>query len=149
MADDPCIEMVEAVKDFLNEGEWSQEFEAVRCYDLTSELKDDGVVHVDLAVEDDSGAIETRGSTENQIGVAIAVRKKCDVDNLAEMDALMLLMLEFKDSLLATRLATTTYGDAWCHSWERNPAYYRRHIKDFRQFTSLLILQFQLSRAIP
>lgn len=145
---DPLIEIAEAVKDRLNAGSWSQEFTAERVYDLTAELDDDGVVHVDVAVRDDAGDFETRGTTQGISGIDIAVRKKCGC-TVAELDALMLFTRELLDSFIETRrLTTDTLGDAWFQSWERNPAYYPRHIRDFKQFTGMLTLQFLLVREI-
>lgn len=149
MADDAAVEVAEALKDALNAGSWSQEFTAVRAYDLTAELEDDGIVHVDVAVRSDSGDLDGRGTTENIIEIDTAVRKKCDVSVIANLDALMLLIQEFRDDLLVSRLATATEGDAWCFAWERDPAYYPKHIRDYRQFTGMLTLRFKLVRAIP
>jgi len=148
MADDAAVEVAEALKDALNDGSWTQTFTAARVYDLTAELEDDETVHVDVAIRVDGGEIESRGTTENDIAVDIAVRKKCDCA-VATLDALMLLIQEIKDDQIGERLSTATQGDAWCYAWERNPAYYPKHIREFRQFTGMLTLRFKLARAIP
>ena len=146
---DVAIELAEALKDALNDGSWSQTFTATREYDLTAELQDDDeAVHVAVSVRSDSGEIETRGATESTAEINIVVRQKNDCTN-AKLDALMLLLLEFRDDQVGGRLTTATQGDAFCEGWTRQPAYYPRHIRDFRQFTGLLTLTFSLTRAIP
>lgn len=145
---DPLIEIAEAVKDALNAGSFTQTFTAERAYDLTAELNDDGVVHVDVAIRDSAMDFETRGTTEDIPRIDIAVRKKCGC-TVAEIDALIEFVRELLDSFISTRrLTTDTLGDAWFLGAEQSPAYYPRHITDFKQFTGMLTLQWSLVRDI-
>ncbi len=143
------IEVAEAVKDALNDGSFTQTFTATRVYDLTAPVQDDGVVHVDVALYEESGEIATRASTEEEIAVNIAVRRKCNVSVNTVPDAMMALLREFKDEFVGKRLATTTLGDAFCTGYERKPAYFPEHIRKYRQFTGLITLRFVLPLAIP
>lgn len=149
MATDAAIEICEAVKESLNGGEFSHTFSATRAYDLTAELQDDKVTHVDVAVREEGGEIASRGDTEEEIAIDIVVRQKCNVDDISLLDALMGLLKQFKDKFVAHRLETATHGEAWCHSWERSPAYFQNHIREYRQFTGLLTLRFSIVLDLP
>ena len=46
---------------------------------------------------------------------------------------------------MSTRLALATHDDAWCHAWERKPAYFQAHIREYRQFTGVLTLEFTVA----
>ncbi len=154
MATDAAVEICEAVKDLLNTWQEADDFTphkftAARAYNLAPELQDDGVTHVDVAVREEDGEVASRGETEEEIAIDIVVRRKCDVDDLDVLDPLMGLLKQFKDKLVATRVTTDNYGDAWCHGWERSPAYFQNHIRDFRQFTGPLTLRFSIALDLP
>ena len=148
MAGDAAIELCEAVKNTLNNDTFSHTFTATRVYDLTAELKDDSITHVNTALFEEEGEIASRGSTDEEIAINIAVRRKCDVSSNAVPDAMMGLLKEFKDTFVGKRLATATLGDAWCYGFDRKPAYFPEHIRKFRQFTGLITLKFTLSLAL-
>jgi len=146
MATDAAIEICEAVKDALNNGGYSHTFTAARAYNLTAELEDDdGITHVDVAVREEEGAIASRDDTAEEIGIDIVVRAKCDVSDTSILDAYMGLLKQFLGTFIATRVETATHGDAWCHGWERSPAYFQDHIQKYRQFTGLLTLRFSIA----
>ena len=144
MPDCASVTIAEAVKDSLNAGTFSATFTAERAYDLTAELQDNGL-HVHVAIREESGEVFDRASTEDVIAIDVAVRMKCDTSAVTVPDQLMYLLEELKDSFVAKRLDTDA-GDAWCYGWARTPAYYQQHMRDFRQFTGLLTLQFKLAR---
>jgi len=147
MATDAAVEICEAVKDLLNSGEFSHTFTASRAYDLTAELKVDEVTHVDVAVREESGEIISRAKSEEEVAIDIVVRRKCNVDDTTILDALMGLLEQFKNTFITTtpRLETATHGEAFCHDWERSPAYFPNHISQYRQFTGLLTLRFSIA----
>ena len=149
MAGDAGIEIAEALKEDLNGGAFSQTFTATRVYDLTAEVKDDGITHVDTGLYEEEGEIASRGSTDEKISVNIAVRRKCDVSSNAIPDAMMGLIKEFKDKYLGKRLETATLGGAFCYGFGRKPAYFPEHIRKYRQFTGLITLRFKISLAMP
>ena len=123
-----AIEICKAVVNYLNDDDrsFSQSFTAKRTYDLLAELQDDGIVHVDCAIREEGGEIVARGKADDEISVDIVVREKCNVDEIANLDALMDLLTEFKDAFLTTRLETATCGEAVCYEWDRVPAYFSR-----------------------
>lgn len=148
MSNAAIVQIAQAVTDKLNDQDttWSQQFTATRLYDLTSELKDDGL-HVDVGIREDAGDIASRGETEDTVAIGVAVRKKgaltCDA-----ADPLIRLLEEIKDAFVAKRLETFDAGEAWCYGWERKPAYYLGHMQQFRQFTAVLTLRFKITRSI-
>jgi len=148
MSDAAIVQIAQAVTDKLNATgtTWSQQFTATRLYDLTTELKDDGL-HVDVAIREDAGDIASRGETEDQVAIDVAVRKKGAVTPDA-IDPLVRLLEELKDAFVAERLETAAAGEAWCYGWARKPAYYPSHLREFRQFTGVLTLKFKLSRSL-
>lgn len=146
MAGDAAIEIAEAVKNALNDGDFGDHtFTATRAYDLFAELKIAGKTCVNVAVREESGEVASRESTEEEVSIDIVVRRKCDVDDLSILDGLMGLLKQIKDTFVATRLDTATFGEAWCHGWERSPAYFQEHIQQYRQFTGLLTLKFSIA----
>ena len=147
MADDTAVALAEAVKDALNAGTYSQEFTAARAYDLTAELQDDGVLHVDVGIRRIDGEIANRSEADADIEIDVVVRKKCDVDDIEKLDALMLLVLELRDVFFAKRL-TTPNGKAWCAEYARKPAYFQNHLRQFRQFTAPLTLTFNATEPL-
>ncbi len=149
MAGDAAIEICEAVKDKLNTVEFAHVFTASRSYDLVSQVTDDGITHVDCGVHEEDGEIATRGMTAEEIGIDIVVRRKCDVSSNAIPDAMMGLLKQFKDAFVGERLATATLADAFCHGYERKPAYFHDHIRKYRQFTGLLTLHFSIALEMP
>lgn len=148
MAGDAAIELVEAVKTRLNSLAFSQSFTATRVYDLTDKVKEDSITHVDVALFDEGGEIASRGSTDEEIAVNIAVRRKCDVSTNTTPDAMMGLIKEFKDTFVGERLETATLGAAFCHGFARKPPYFPEHIRNWGQFTGLITLRFTLSLAM-
>ena len=145
---DAAMELVNAVKTRLNSLAFSQTFTATRVYDLTAQVRDDGITHVDVGLFEEDGEIASRGSTNDEIAVSIAVRRKCDVSSNDVPDAMMALIEEFKDTFLGERLETASNGGAFCHGFDRKPAYFPEHIRKFRQFTGLITLRFTLSLAL-
>ena len=149
MAGDAAIDLAEAVKTRLNSLVFSQTFTATRVYDLLAPVQDDSITHVNVAVFEEDGEIASRGSTNEEIAINIAVRRKCDVDDVAVLDPYMGLIKEFKDTFVGERLETATLGGAFCHGFDRKPAYFPEHIRNFRQFTGLITLRFTISLDLP
>jgi len=145
---DAAMELVDAVKRRLNGGAFSQTFSATRVYDLKAPVKDDSITHVNVALFEEDGEIASRGSTNDEIAVSIAVRRKCDVESNDVPDAMMALIEEFKNTFLGERLETATNGGAFCHGFDRKPPYFPEHIRKFRQFTGLITLRFTISLAL-
>ena len=145
MAGDAAIEIAEAVKDALNAAEFCCVFTAERVYDLSAELEDDSVTHVAVAVRSEVGEMVSRGDTSEDVKIDVVVRRKCDTSVLANCDTYMGLLKQFKDAFIGERLSTETFGDAVCDGWERSPAYFQNHIKQFRQFTGVLTLNFTIA----
>lgn len=106
---DEAVELANAVLDALNDGEFSQVFEASRVYTLHTslvDLKAHGLaVHV-VALKTERERI-SRGTVKrtHTIGLAIA-QKLTDTDDLATVDVMPLLANEFVDFFELPELKT-------------------------------------------
>ena len=72
-------------------------------------------------------------------GDDVAVQKKLDAADNAEIDALMGLVEELAEFLRTTR----QFGDAVWVRTENSPVYSQEHIGEMRQFTSVLTLTYR------
>ena len=137
-------DIAEAVKDALNEGEFSQEFNAERHYQPLFELEEMKDLHV--TVVPSSVTTNSLGRSHNQYDyrIDVAVQKKFDKDSADELDPLMSLVEEIADHFRLKRL-TNFDGAIWVKT-ENAPIYAQEHMDQFRQFTSLLTFTFRVQR---
>lgn len=140
-------DIVEAVTQELNsapEGTFSMAFTAVRHYrpqfDL-AQLRDLRVSAVPKSI-----AITSAGRSLNQheIAVDVAVQKKVDPAEQAELDGLMLLVEQIADFFRLRRLSA--FPEALWVKTENQPIYAPEHLEQHRVFTSVLTLTFRVMR---
>jgi len=146
MTNAAIIDTADALVSFLNEDHsWSQSFTAARAaIDFNDELADDGL-HVDVAIGRSAEGEPLSGDVqEDSYLIDVGVRKKCDVSDTSVTDPLWLLVQEIRDVCLNSRL--TDHEAAVCVGWQQKPTYYRSHARKFRQFTSVVTLEFSISR---
>ena len=136
------IDIAEAVKEELNGGTFSQPFTAERHYQPVFELKDMKSLHVTVVPKDIELQLATRNSSQHDCRIDVAVQKKLEVADLAEIDELMGLVEEIINFLSRRKLASVPNA-LWIKT-ANEPIYATEHMEQFRQFTSILMLTYRI-----
>jgi len=128
----------------LNAGTFSQAFTAQRSFLPVFELKD--LKNVQVTVVPKGLVIIPGGRAHNQHDYAIdvAVQRKLNVADNAEIDPLMTLVDEVADFFRLKRLDNYP-GAIWLKT-ENEPVYSQEHLDQLRQFTGLLTFTFRVVR---
>jgi len=135
-------QIADAVVAALNAATLSQEFTAVRTYLPVYDLKDMGTLHVTVAIRDRDEEPATRAKRKATYQIDVAVQKKIDPTDAAAGDALLYLVDQIAALFIGQR--PTDYAAAICTAIEQNgPLYFPRHMREQRQFTSVLTLTFE------
>jgi len=137
-------DIAEAVKDELNAGDFSQEFEAVRLYQPLFELPEMKTLHVTVVPHGVEMVVSSRSLVQHDYQVDVAVQKKFDTDEAVELDPLMALVEEIVD-FFRLRRSEAVPDAAWAKT-ENSPVYSQEHMEQFRQFTSVVTLTFRVLR---
>ena len=137
-------DIADALVAALNGHTFSQPFTAARAYSPVFDLKDMAALHVSVVPK--GLAVERADRTRNQCdySIDVAVQKKFQTGDAAELDPLMALVEEIADFFRLRRLAP--YPDALWVRTENVPVYAVEHMDEFRQFTSVLTLTFRVVR---
>jgi hypothetical protein len=85
-----------------------------------------------------------RSTVQHDYGIDVAVQKKFDADEPAELDPLMTLVEEIIDFF--HRLRRLQDQNAVCVRAANQPVYSQEHMEQFRQFTSVVTLTFRATR---
>ena len=158
----PAIDVLEkvatGVTDALAGGTFSLPLTAERSYaDWELPLDDDAAddLRVDVVpVNNPETELESRGQVNYKVAAEIVVRKKLNVSEqdpttgrieLAEIDALVALVLEIHQFFLSARLAS--YDSASWDKTEVRAAYIPKHLRQHRQFTGIVRVTFDVSLA--
>lgn len=158
----PAIDVLEkvatGVTSALAGATFSQTFTAERSYaDWELPLDDDAAddLRVDVVpVNNPATELEARDQVNYTVAADIVVRKKLNVAEqdpstgrieLAEIDALVALVLEIHQFFLAARLAS--YDSASWDKTEVRAAYIPKHLRQHRQFTGIVRVTFDVSLA--
>ena len=136
------IDIAEAVKDELNGGTFSQTFTAERHYQPVFELKDMKTLHVTVVPKDIEMQLATRNSSQHDCRIDVAVQKKLEISDLAEIDEMMGLVEEVITFLSRRKLASVPNA-LWIKT-ANEPIYATEHMEQFRQFTSILTLTYRI-----
>ena len=136
-------EVAEAVKDELNAGRFSQQFEAERMYQPLFELPEMTTLHVTVVPHSLEMQASGRSMVQHDYGIDVAVQKKFEKDQPAELDPLMTLVEEIIDFFRLRRLESL---NAVCVRASNEPVYSQEHMEQFRQFTSVVTLTFRVIR---
>ena len=137
-------EIADAVATALNDGEFSQDFEAVRHYLPTFELEEMKELHVTVVPRGVSISLLGRVYSQFDYRIDVAIQKRFEEGNPAQLDPLMTLVEEIADFFRFKRLPGEQ-GPMWVHT-ENAPIYAQEHMEQFRQFTSLLTFTFRTQR---
>ena len=133
-----------AVVQELNGHTFSLPLTAARHYRPVFDLKDMATLHV--AVVPKGAQVERldRSRSQFEYQVDVAVQKKFEKGDAAELDPLVGLAEEIAAHFRAGRLAA--YPEAVCVRTEHAPIYAPEHMDELRQFTSVLTLTFRVAR---
>ena len=135
--------VAEAVKDELNGHTFSLPFEAERMYLPLFELPEMKTLHVTVVPHGVEMQASGRSMVQHDYGIDVAVQKKFEKDEPAELDPLMTLVEEIIEFFRLRRLQDQ---NAVCVRATNEPVYSQEHMEQFRQFTSVVTLTFRLSR---
>jgi len=137
-------DIADAVVTELNDGEFSQEFTAVRAYRPEFELPEMKDLHVTVVPRGVAITSLGRGVNQHDYQIDVAVQKKLAAEDSAELDPLMALVEEIADFFRLRRLSA--YTDAAWVKTENDPVYSQEHLGEMRQLTSVLTLTFRVAR---
>lgn len=132
-----AINIAEAVKDLLV----AAAYDAVRAYRPSYALRDLDNTRLTVAVRDIEQALESRGSDATEVAIDIAVQRRVDVDNLAELDAMAAIVADVAGVL--NRHDFEALGAKWIGS-AITPAM-PEHLDQYRCFTSIITCRYRVS----
>lgn len=107
-------------------------------------LADMKTLHVTVVPKGWESQLASRSSSQFEYQIDVGVQKKWLTGDNAELDGLLALVERIADHFRAKRL-TTMPAAMWVKA-ENTPLYSPEHMKDLRQFTSVLTLTFQVVR---
>ena len=137
-------DIADAVVAELNGHEFSQTFTAQRFYRPVFDLAEMSALHVSVVPRGMTIERLDRSRNQHDMQIDIAVQKKCQACDNAELDVLMALVEEIADFFRLRRLAP--YPSAVWVRTENVPVYAPEHLEEYRQFTSILTLTFRVVR---
>jgi len=139
-----ATELAEAVKDALNAAEFSIEFTAARVALPLFKLQDMGTLHVTVVPRAVEVSLGSRRDNSYEMGVDVAVQQRlANVDN-DTVDALIALVQEIVDHM--TRLHLGESSEARWRGTTVEPLYSPEHLREMRQFTSVIRLDYEEQR---
>jgi len=127
-------DIADAVVAELNAGSFSVPLTAERLYRPDFELPDMKDLHVSVVPHGLEMSTAGRALSQHDVHIDLAVQKKLDAADNAEIDALMGLVEELAEFLRTKR----QFGDAVWVRTENSPVYSQEHLGELRQFTSVL-----------
>jgi len=134
-------DIAQAVADALNAGNFSQEFTAERVALPQFRLRDMGALHVTVVPREVESEALSRAQDRYEVRVDVAIQKKVSSLDKTELDPLLALVQEVADYLNRRSMA----GAAWLKT-ENKPVYSPEHLRELRQFTSVLTLTYRVVR---
>jgi len=137
-------DIVEAVKESLNVGAFSQAFIAKRYYQPLFELPEMQELHVSVVPNGLTILGLGRAQSQVDVKVDVAVQKKLQAGDALELDPLMALVEEIADFFRFQRLPG--FPEAIWVKTENSPIYAQEHLEQLRQFTSILTFTFRVAR---
>ena len=135
------VEVAEAVKTALNAGAFSMPFTAERRYLPRFELEEMEELHVTVVPKGVELVQASRGRSQTDVKVDVAVQKKLEAADAAELDPLMALVEEIAEHFKARRLPGMPQA-VWLKT-ENVPVYSQEHMQELRQFTSVVTFTFR------
>jgi len=137
-------DIADAIVAELNAATFSQPVTAVRHYLPQFDLKEMQTLRVTVVPKAVVLASSDRSRGQGDYSVDVAVQKKFETGDNAELDVLTGLTEEIADHFRRKRL--TSYPDAAWLKTEQTVLYAPEHIDELRQFTSVLTLTYRVLR---
>lgn len=141
------MDIADAVVTELNgapEGTFREAFTAQRLYQPVFDLAEMKTLHVTVVPNAVDLQAAGRDLMQEDHAIDVAIQKKLDSGDNAEIDALMDLVQDVADFFKLRRL--TAYPAAVWSKTENKPVFYPNHIEQMRQFTSVLTITFRVIR---
>jgi hypothetical protein len=138
----PIIELADALVQALNDDAFSLPFTAQRRYLPQVDLEHADALHIFIAPRAIATSLATRTSTEDLYTLDIAVIRRAATD--ADPDALAGLVGEIADWTRFRGLPAMP-GAVWS-GVEVNPIFAPDHLKERRQFTSIISVTYRMRR---
>ena len=134
-------DIAEAVTDELNGGSFSMAFTAERKAVPMAKLSEMDSLHVTVVPREVESAALDRTRDSHDVKVDVAIQKRvASLENDA-VDPLMALVQEIADFLNRRNV-----GGALWKKTENKPVYSPEHLREMKQFTSVLTLTYQVTR---
>ena len=151
------VDVATAITAELAAASLGQTFVPARSYaDWDEQLEDAGTLHVDVVpVNYDESALDSRESIGYVVSCDVGIRKRFGTDDqevstgrieLAEIDDLVLLVEAIHEFFIERRLAG--YESAVWRETKIRSAYIRKHLREYRQFTGMIRVSYDVSKAI-
>ena len=137
------LDVADAVVSELNAGSFGLPFTAERRYAPRFEMQDMDTLRITVVPKGLEIAAASRGEHQHDYQVDVAVQQKFSEGDAAELDPLMGLVEEIADFFRGRRLESVP---AVCVRVENGPVYAQEHIKEMRQFTSILTFTWRVWR---
>lgn len=139
----PLITQVaEAVVAALNSTTFSLPISATRSYLPRVELADLKTLKVTVVPSSVSVVTASRGRTQQDVAIDVAVQQKLTGEDNADLDPLLAIAEEIAAHFQGKRL--DSFPDAAWVKTEFKPIYAPEHIEQLRTFTSVLTLTFRV-----
>jgi len=135
-------QVAEAVVAALNSATFSQPIAATRSYLPRVELTELKSLKVTVVPSSVSVVTLSRGQTQRDVAIDVAVQKKLAHEQNADLDPLLTLAEEIAEHFRDQRL--DSFPDAAWVKTEFKPIYAPEHIEQLRTFTSVLTLTFRV-----
>ncbi len=137
-------DIADAVAAEINLGSFSQPVTATREYLPAFELADMQQLRVTVVPKSVTTLPGGRAHNQHDYGIDVAVQKKLDAADNAEIDDLMTLVEEIGEVFRFKRL--DSYPNAMWLKTDNEPVYAQEHLQELRQFTSILTFTFRVMR---
>jgi hypothetical protein len=138
------VQVADAVVAALNAATFSQPVSAERSYLPQFELPEMEDLHVTVVPKTVEITGATRGTGTYDYKIDVAVQKRFQSGDIAELDPLLRLVEEIADHFRFKRLEG--YPSAAWTKTEHPAIYAPEHMENFRQFTSVVTLTFRVLR---
>jgi hypothetical protein len=138
------VDIAQAVATELSAHAFSMPFTAARYYRPVFDLADMAALHVSVVPKGLGIERLDRSRNQHDVQVDIAVQRKLQTAETAEIDALVALVEEIADFFRLRRLASCPEA-VWIQT-ANVPIYAAEHLEELGQFTSVLTLTFRVAR---
>lgn len=139
-------ELADAVKDTLNAATFTQEFTATRVLLPEFKLEDLDVLHVVVVPRNVAITLRDRAYNRFTIGIDVGVLMRPEDLEIATLDALVALVREIAAHMIRRQLTVDSDVAKW-KGTAVNPLYAPEHLRENRQFTSVIRLTYHTDLA--